>query len=122
MPKLEVMLAFAFGVIFIAVLLALALFIPKPTPEQFEIFRIVIAVAAAGFAAVIPGLLHLTVSTSSKLALQAGGALAVFVVVYFYSPARWAADDGANGVRQETKGPGSPTYNNIQGNATTINK
>jgi hypothetical protein len=123
MPKLEVVLAFTFGVIFVAVLLVIALFVPDPTPQQFEIFRIVIAIAVAGIAAAVPGLLRLTISQGSKLALQAGGALAVFVVVYFYSPARWAAEEaGAVSTTQQTSGPGSPAISDVNGNVTTISE
>jgi hypothetical protein len=88
--RLQTLLAFAFGIVFILSVLALAVFIPHPSPEQFEVFRIVMALAAGGVAAVIPGLLHLNLSRGQGLAVRAGGALAVFVIVYFYSPARWA--------------------------------
>lgn len=47
------------------------------------------ALAAGGTAAVIPGLLETNLSHGQVLAIRAGGALAVFVIVYFYSPARW---------------------------------
>jgi len=64
---------------------------PSPTKPQYEIFRIVIALAAGGVGAVVPGLLslqmNLGLTSNQKVVLRAGGALAVFVVVYFYSPA-----------------------------------
>ena len=75
--------AFAFGVVFVAVLLVLAVAFPNPTPFQYTTFRIVLALAAGGIAAMIPGFLAVNVSTW----LRAGGALAVFAIVYFYSPA-----------------------------------
>jgi hypothetical protein len=75
--------AFAFGIVFVIVLLVLAVLHPNPTPFQYTVFRIVLALAAGGVAAMIPGFLTLTVSTL----LRAGGALAVFAIVYFYSPA-----------------------------------
>jgi hypothetical protein len=78
----EKILAYVFGVVFVSVLLALAVLIPKPTPFQYTVFRIVLALAAAGVAAVIPGFLQAKVGAF----IRAGGALAVFVVVYFYSP------------------------------------
>src|SRR5947209_7642695 len=90
--KLALILAFVFGVAFLAALLVLAVAIPNPTQTQFEILRIVIALAAGGVAAVIPGLLDLQLKQGAGFALRAGGALAVFVVVYFYSPARWVTD------------------------------
>ena len=74
---------FAFGVVFVAVLLLIAIKIPRPTPFQYTVFRIVLALAAAGVAAFIPGLIGVEMSS----AIKAGGAMAVFVIVYFYSPA-----------------------------------
>jgi hypothetical protein len=75
--------AFGFGVTFVSVLLVLALFVPNPTPFQYTVFRIVLALAAGGVAAMIPGFIQLTISSW----VQAGGALAVFLIVFFYSPA-----------------------------------
>jgi hypothetical protein len=89
--KLSLILSFAFGVCFLALLLGLAVFIPSPTEKQFEIFRIVIAIAVAGVAAVVPGFIDLHLTKGQEIGLRAGGALAVFVVVYFYSPAHWVA-------------------------------
>ncbi len=79
----EKKLAFIFGVVFVVALLFVALFVPNPTPFQYTVFRIVLALAAAGVAAMIPGFLQVTVSTW----IRAGGALAIFVIVYFYAPA-----------------------------------
>lgn len=79
----ERFVAFGFGVVFVIVLLVLAIAFPTPTPFQYTVFRIVLALAAGGVAGMIPGFLTVSLSTW----LRAGGALAVFVVVYFYSPA-----------------------------------
>lgn len=79
----EKVLAFVFGVVFVVVLLAVAFFVPNPTAFQYTVFRIVLALAAAGVAAMIPGFLQVNISTW----LRAGGALAIFVIVYFYAPA-----------------------------------
>ena len=75
--------AFLFGVIFVIGLLTLAIFFPSPTAFQYTIFRTVLALAAAGVAAMIPGFISLAISKW----LRAGGALAVFAAVYFYNPA-----------------------------------
>jgi hypothetical protein len=75
---------FAFGVIFVITLIVLAIRFPNPTDFQYVVFRIVLALAAAGIAAFIPGFLDVKISTF----LKAGGALAVFAVVYFFSPAK----------------------------------
>jgi hypothetical protein len=79
----EKIVAVAAGVIFVSTMLVIAIKIPNPTPSQYTTFRIVLALACAAFASMIPGVLNVSVGTFVK----AGGALAVFVVVYFYSPA-----------------------------------
>jgi len=75
--------AYIFGLVFIVALLVLAVAFPRLTPFQYTVFRVVLALAAAGVAAMIPGFLEVRVATW----LRAGGALAVFAVVYFYNPA-----------------------------------
>jgi hypothetical protein len=75
--------AYFFGVIFVVVLLVMAIAVPNPSAFQYTVFRIVLALAAAGVAAMIPGFLQVTVSNW----IRAGGALAIFVIVYFYAPA-----------------------------------
>jgi hypothetical protein len=91
--SVERYLAFGFGVVFVVVLLVLATRYPNPTPFQYTVFRIVLALASGGVAAMIPGFLAVEISTW----LRAGGALAVFVIVYFYSPA------GLTGVKVKTE-------------------
>lgn len=80
---LQLIVAFSFGVIFVIALIILAVMFPNPTPFQYTVFRVVLAVAIAGVTAMIPGFLRVTVSNW----IRAGGALAVFVLVYFYNPA-----------------------------------
>ena len=79
----ERIVAVVFGVMFVTTMLVIAIKFPNPTPFQYTTFRIVLALACAGVASVIPGVLNVSVGTW----IRAGGALAVFVVVYFYSPA-----------------------------------
>ncbi len=55
----------------------------------------------------------------AKLALRAGGALAVFVVLYFWSPAHWAPPS-TGAVEQHTSGTNSPAQNG-NGNKVIIN-
>lgn len=78
--------AYIFGVAFVIVILVLAVAFPEPTRFQYTVFRIILALAASGIASVIPGLLHVQVASWVK----ATGAIAVFVVVYFFSPAQLA--------------------------------
>ena len=95
--------AFAFGVLFVAVLLGLAVVFPEPTAFQYTVFRIVLSLAAAGVAALVPGFLEVNVSTW----VRAGGALGVFVVVYFYNPATLI-------VRATEQSPTAPTSEDVR--------
>jgi hypothetical protein len=76
-------LAFVFGVVFVITLLVLAVSFPYPAPFQYLIFRVVLALAAAGVAAVLPGTLGIEIH---KIVTGAG-ALGVFVLVFFFNPA-----------------------------------
>ena len=92
-------LAYVFGVIFVATVLVLAIFFPNPTDFQYTVFRIVLALAAGGVAAVIPGFIDIKFKTW----LRAGGALAVFVIVFFLAPAALQKTD-ASPAQSITKG------------------
>ncbi len=81
------LLAFFFGLCFVTALLVLAICLPDPTAFQYTVFRIVLALAAAGVAGVIPGMIRLKVQPGTALLIHAGGALAVFVMVYLLAPA-----------------------------------
>lgn len=70
-------------------MLAIVLWIPHPTPFQRFAFRVVLSLAAAGVAAMIPGFLQLRLGSS----LRAGGALGVFAVLYFLNPASLIAQE-----------------------------
>jgi hypothetical protein len=78
--------AFIFGVIYLSIILVINLAIPNPTPFQYQTFRIVLALAAAGVGGFIPGILQVDVAPSAKIAIHAAGALALFVIIYFFSP------------------------------------
>lgn len=65
------------------VLIALALFRPEPSPILYVIMRVLLALAAAGFATYLPGMLQVNISDG----LKATGALGVFLVVYWFAPA-----------------------------------
>ena len=80
---------FAFGVVFITAMLVLAVAFPKPTVFQFQVFRVVLGLAAAGVVATLPGSIEVTASKW----LKAGGALAVFTIVLYLSPAKLVAEE-----------------------------
>lgn len=81
------------GVGFMIAIMLLAVLFPSPTAFQYLVFRIVLAIAVAGFAATIPGFLEVRISGWVK----AGGALAVFFLVFFYNPARLVIDQPPQG-------------------------
>jgi hypothetical protein len=83
----ERLLALIFGISFITAILVLAVAFPSPSAFQYQVFRIVLALAAAGFVSMTPGFIEVTISKF----LRAGGALAVFAIVYFYNPAALVA-------------------------------
>jgi len=114
--RLNLRIVFLVGTAFMVFLIGFVLFVPEPTDKQFEIIRIVIAVAAAGVASMIPGFLNLRMGRW----LRAGGALAVFAVVYFYSPARWLSNRPIN--NNTTYGDQSPIIPNNSGSVTIMRK
>ncbi|MBY5637693.1 hypothetical protein HFO39_23475 [Rhizobium leguminosarum] len=82
-PVWEKVSIFVFGIIFFGVILALSVIFPDPTPYQYTVFRIILSLAAAGIAALVPGFIEVRYKTF----IRAGGAIAVFVIVFFCSPA-----------------------------------
>jgi len=75
------------GIGLLAVILIMVIFIPCPSASQYFVFRIMIALAGAGLAAIIPGTLSIEMANGVK----AGGALAIFAIVYFFDPASTVA-------------------------------
>jgi heme/copper-type cytochrome/quinol oxidase subunit 4 len=74
-----------FGVLFVLIILALAIFIKEPTPFQLQVFSLILALAAAGFTAMFPGFLEMG-GKQAGMALKAGGTVGVFLLVYFVTP------------------------------------
>lgn len=57
------------------------LWTPEPTAQQFIVYQIMLALGAAGVAAVIPGFLNI----KYKDIISAGGALAIFALVLYFT-------------------------------------
>ena len=86
-------LVFAFGVIFVSVLLWLVFRTNTAlNADQAKLVRLVSALAAAGFAAAIPGVSKATIRY--RTLLRASGAIVVFVLVFIYEPQRAVAPPG----------------------------
>ncbi|MEO0590890.1 MAG: hypothetical protein AAFZ11_10065, partial [Pseudomonadota bacterium] len=75
--------AFLSGIAFVGMVLGFAIFEPNPSPFQYTMFRIVLALAGAGFVSMTPGFLSAQVGTF----IRGGGALAAFVIIFFFAPA-----------------------------------
>lgn len=83
----EKIAAFVFGIVFVICILIIALFVPEPSTFQLFVFRVVLALAGGGVAAMIPGFIHVELSG----VIRTGGALAVFAILYFLNPAQLIA-------------------------------
>lgn len=57
---------------------------PNPTKPQLQVFRVLLALSAACIASVIPGYVNL--ETKTHLVMSAGGAIAIFILVYVVNP------------------------------------
>ena len=73
------------GAVFLVALLVIAIVIPQPSDFQLFVFRLILSLAAAAVGAVIPGFLEVS-GKKEKLTLRAGGAIALFVIVYLLNP------------------------------------
>ena len=79
---LDKILAFCFGVFFALNLLFIAFKDRQPTQMGILIYRVVLAQVAAGIGAVIPGMIDVNVQP----VIRAGGAIALFVIVFWFNP------------------------------------
>lgn len=84
MNTLEIVLL-TVGLVLIFVTLIMALIIPKPSVFQFWVFRVIMALGGACIGAIIPGFIEFT-SQINEIALRAGGAIALFLVIYLINP------------------------------------
>lgn len=84
---------FSFGIIFVVAMVVLAFAFPSPTAIQYLVMRIVLALASAGIAAMLTGFVTVEIPSVAGATplIKAGGALAVFIIVYFRSPASLVA-------------------------------
>ena len=106
MSNWEKIAGLIFGALFATALLLLNVFIPEPSATQYATFRTILALAAAGIGGILAGSLHVKGSIQ-KWSVRAGGALALFLIVYFFTPApasiaepavHQTIEEGGNGV------------------------
>ncbi len=80
----QIKYSFGAGILLIVALLIITILIECPTESQNFTFRVVLALAAASFSAIIPGLIDI----KYREIITASGALAVFVIVFMLKPAQ----------------------------------
>ena len=81
-PKWQIIVAFIFGATICIVMLVIAIYFPNPTKFQILVFRVILSLSAASIAALIPGFIKVNISPY----ITAGGAIAVFIIVYWFNP------------------------------------
>lgn len=70
-------------------MILIALNHPKPSDFAYLVFRLTLALSAAGVAAVIPGFISVKFGST----VRAGGAIAVFALVFYTNPASLVVED-----------------------------
>ena len=83
---MPIVLAFTFGSVALVFLLILAVFIENPSPLLILVSRVILAMGCASVAAALPGFIDLELSPRTDIVIRAGGAMAVFVLVYLVNP------------------------------------
>lgn len=77
-------LIFLFGIICVLGILLLIILKENINSLQYEVVKIVLAISVAAIATQIPG----TINVKLNPAIRASGAIAIFLVVFFFTPAR----------------------------------
>jgi hypothetical protein len=80
---IKTLIAFAFGFVFVVTILVFTAVVKNPSPTEIWTYRIILALAAAGVAAILPGFIDI----KYKGFVQAGGAIGVFVLILVAFPA-----------------------------------
>lgn len=84
--NLQIIAAFSFGVIFVSVILFIVFSGGEISNNKMWVIRVVMSLAAAGVAAVLPGFMDIEgrLPWLNLTLVRAGGAMAVFLIVFIY--------------------------------------
>jgi hypothetical protein len=82
-------LATGFGIVFVVALFGVAIWLVvidrEPPQAAMFFFRVILALAAAGVGAFLPGLLNVTIN-GNGLVVSATAGLALFLLIFFVNP------------------------------------
>jgi hypothetical protein len=82
-PEVLLVAVSILGSVFLTILLVVTLAVPNPPSLALKVLQTILALAAAGVAAIIPGFLNVEFAGF----ISAGGALGIFAIVFFCKPA-----------------------------------
>lgn len=88
-PIWQLVTSVSIGVISLIASVTIALIIPEPTVYQEFILRGLFAIALASIASIIPGFINLQTGARGALAylsVYAGGAIAIFLLIWMFNP------------------------------------
>jgi hypothetical protein len=85
-PFWEEHLTAIIGGVCLAIALIMAVAYPTPAPFQQRVFLGTLSLGLAGLGSEIPGFLNVNLTLGQKAAITAGGALAIFVIAFFFDP------------------------------------
>jgi len=74
------------GGVFLVISIVLAIVFSEPSEFRKRVFVGALAIGLAGLGAEIPGFLNVKMTLGTKLKITAAGALAIFVLVFFFQP------------------------------------
>lgn len=103
-PTWQLITSAAIGLIIIGGVVALSVVISQPTPWQELVFRGCLALGLASLAAIVPGLINLNArikSWGNYLKITAGGAIAIFVVIWAINPPQVSAPTEREPAREQ---------------------
>jgi len=75
------------GLLLLGAATTLAFVFQETNALQTQIIRILVALGAGAVGSVIPGMLNLRLKFGTKLLITAAGALAIYVITFFFVPA-----------------------------------
>ncbi len=85
--QVNYLIPMSIGGALLLMIVVLVVFLPCPSSTQFIVFRIALALGAAGLVTVIPGFFEFDYKHFMHAGVRAGGALAIFAFVYLINPA-----------------------------------